>query len=248
MISESLIIWKREIIRFLRSKSRVIGSLGTPLFLFLVLGLGLGGVVNFGGASYAQYLGPGILGMVLMTNSIVFGIMIIWDRRFGFLKEMLVAPISRLSIMAGKTLGGMSISMIQAIMMYLVVLLMGTPFPGIGGFLLILLAMALISLGFTALGIAIAAKMTDFHGFQIIMNFLIMPLFFLSGAVFPISSMPQWLKIVAYANPLTYGVDLLRFLMIDISVFSITVDLAVLSGFAIATTLLGTYLFSKSEA
>ena len=241
------ILWLREIKRFLRSKSRIIGSIAFPSLILIIIGSGLNSVFTMGGLKYSEFLAPGMIGMVLLFSSISFGIMIIWDRQFGFLKEILVAPISRTSIILGKALGGVTTSMVQALLFLVVCFALGIPFPGPAKFVLLLTVMVLIAVGFVLLGIAFSSRMKDFHGFSLIMNFVIMPVFFLSGAFFPLDRLPAWLKWMVYFDPLTYGVDALRFCLINTSSFPIWISLLALTIFGVITTLIGTLLFSTSQ-
>jgi ABC-2 type transport system permease protein len=240
-------LWKREIIRFYRSKSRVIGSLGMPFFFLAILGTGLNGIFSVGGGvSYLQFMAPGIVGMVLMFGSMFSGITVLMDRQFGFLRETLVAPISRLSIVAGKSLGGATTAVIQAVIMLGVAALLGAGLQP-ANILVLLAFMFLISLMFVSFGVAIASLLEDMHGFQMIMNFIIMPMFFLSGALFPLSSAPAILKAVSMADPLTYGVNGLRYLILGVSDIGFVTSLSVVSAFTAVFTILASYLFNRIE-
>jgi len=241
------ILWLREIKRFVRSKSRIIGSLAFPTLILIIIGTGLNPVFAVGRLSYSEFLAPGMIGMVLLFSSISFGIMIIWDRQFGFLKEILVAPISRTSIIVGKALGGVTTSLFQALLFLMVCFAMGIKYPGPLRLILLFIVMGLIATGFVLLGIAFSCRMKDFHGFSLIMNFVIMPIFFLSGAFFPIDKLPEWLKWCVYIDPLTYGVDALRFCMVNSSVFPIWVNLLALITFGALTTSVGTLLFRTTQ-
>jgi ABC-2 type transport system permease protein len=193
-----------------------------------------------------EFIAPGILGMVLMFSSIASGLTVIMDRQFGFLKEILVAPVSRLCIVLGKTLGGATTAILQAL---LIMLLM--PFLGVtlnaAGFLTAFLFMILISVSFVGLGLAIASKMEDMHGFQLVMNFLVMPLFFLSGALFPLSNLPGWLKTLTLIDPLTYGVDGLRGALTGTSAMPFWTNFAVLAIFCAAMLGISAWLFTKKN-
>ncbi|MDT8358465.1 MAG: ABC transporter permease, partial [Methanomicrobiaceae archaeon] len=172
-------IWLRYLTRYLRSKSRIIGSLGMPVFFMLVLGFGLNSVVQVPGMDqgYLGFLIPGIVSMTVLFTSVFSGIQIIWDKQFGFLKETLVAPVSRLEIMFGQTLGGATTACIQGLIILVLSLFLGLELLEVAGFLIALAFMVLIGLSFTAFGIAIASRMEDMHGFQLIMNFVIFPIF-----------------------------------------------------------------------
>ena len=241
------ILWLREIKRFIRSKSRIIGSLAFPTFILIIIGTGLNSVFTVGKLSYIEFLAPGMIGMVLLFSSISFGIMVIWDRQFGFLKEMLVAPISRTSIIVGKALGGVTTAMVQALLFLIVCFAIGIKTPGPLRLMLLFVVMILIAVGFVLVGIAFSSRMKDFHGFSLIMNFVVMPIFFLSGAFFPLDKLPEWLKWFVYIDPLTYGVDALRFCMVSTSTFPIWINLLALIVFGLVATFIGTLLFKTTQ-
>ncbi len=247
MINDIYTIWLREMIRFWRSKSRVIGGLAMPFFWFAIMGTGFNKLIDMGGTSYIEFLLPGIIGMTLLFSSMFSGISVLVDKQFGFMKEILVAPISRLSIMLGKTLGGATTAMINGIIILLLAIIIGISINGFIGILVALLFMLLISSSFVSLGVAVASKMTDTSGFQLIMNFLIMPMFLLSGALFPLNQTPLWMQAIAYVNPMFYGVDGLRGALVGVSILPVAIDILVLLSFCTITVFSGTYLFRKSE-
>jgi ABC-2 type transport system permease protein len=241
------VLWMRQVKRYFRSRSRIIGSLGQPILFMLVFGFGFGPVfAQAGNGDYIQFLGPGIIAMSILFTAIFSGIEIIWDKQFGFLKETLVAPVSRLEIMVGRTLGGATVSVLQG----LIVLIIALAFGFQANWIMLpiaLLFMILIALFFTALGTAIASVLDDMQGFQLIMNFLIMPTFFLSGALFPITGLPAVIKTVTYVDPLTYGVDGLRTALTGIATFSFLTNILVLGILTAIVLVIGSYLFSKIE-
>lgn len=241
-------IWLRNLKRYTRSKSRIIGSLVQPLFFFLALGFGLGAAISggAGGFNYLKFIAPGVVAMSVLFTSIFSGIQIIWDKQFGFLKETLVAPVSRISIMLGQTLGGATTALIQGFFMLVITFIIGglTFGPRI---LIALLFMVLIGISFTALGIAIASRMEDMQGFQLIVNFVIMPIFFLSGALFPITNLPGVLKTIVHFNPLTYGVEGIRYGLLGTSSINPLLCFVVIGGFGLAMIVLGGYLFNKTK-
>lgn len=242
------ILWLRQIKRYFRSRARIIGSLGQPLLLLLALGFGFGPIYEkAGGGNYIQFLAPGIISMGILFTAVFSGIEIIWDKQFGFLKETLVAPVSRLKIMIGRTLGGGTVAVIQGIIIFIISLIIG--FRPVNFYLLLLsfVFMALIALFFTALGTAIASVLEDMQGFQLIMNFLLMPLFFLSGALFPLQGLPKAITVVASINPLSYGVDGLRGTLVNGAHFGLLTDFFVLSIITIVMLIIGSFLFSKIE-
>ncbi len=241
-------LWLRTIIRYFRSKSRIIESLATPLFFLLILGFGLNSVSTIPGTghSFIIFLIPGIITMAVLFTSVFSGIQIIWDRHFGFLKETLIAPVSRNSIMIGQTLGGATTAIIEGMIILVLSLFIVGSFPSVLGFLIAISFMVLISISFSSLGIAIASRMEDMYGFQMIMNFLIMPIFFLSGALFPLTNAPTVLKAIAYVNPLTYGVEGIRYGFLGVvPAINPLISFAVLTGFCIIMVFLGGYLFNK---
>lgn len=242
-------IWLRNIKRYLRSKSRIIGSLGMPMFFLLILGFGLNSVVNIPGMGhdYVGFIIPGIVAMSVLFTSIFSGIQIIWDKQFGFLKETLVAPVSRMEIMFGQTLGGATTSFIQGLIILVLSLFIGAIITSLTGFLIAFLFMLLIGLCFTALGIAIASKMNDMHGFQLIMNFVIFPIFGLSGAIFPIESLPSWIKSIALLDPLTYGVEGIRYGLLGTSHINSLISSLVLGSITLVMVIIGAYLFRKTK-
>jgi ABC-2 type transport system permease protein len=242
------ILWLRQVKRYYRSRPRMLGALGQPILFLFALGFGFGPVfAKAGQGDYLQFLVPGIISQSVLTTSIFAGIEIIWDRQFGFLKETLVAPVSRLSIMVGRTLGGATIAVIQGLIVLTISTVAGFRPVGMGGIVLAVGYMVLTSLLFTALGTAIASVLDDIQGFQLIMNFLVMPLFFLSGALFPVTGLPQVLRIVNAIDPLSYGVDGIRGALVGSAHFGLGFDAVVLGMTAALFLAAGSYLFSKIQ-
>jgi ABC-2 type transport system permease protein len=226
----------------------MIGSLGQPILFLVALGFGLGHIYQqAGGGDYIQFLAPGIIGMAVLFSAMFTGIEVIWDRQFGFLKETLVAPVSRTKIMLGKTLGGATISMFQGIVVFLVSMLIGFRPDSILGIIPMLAFMFLIAMLFTALGTAIASKLEDMQAFPLIINFLIMPLFFLSGALFPLEGLPAALDAVVRINPLSYGVDGLRASLTGASQLGLGLDFAVMAIAGLIVVTIGTHFFKKIQ-
>ncbi len=243
------IMWLREIKRYLRSKSRMVGSLGQPLLFLLALGYGLGATFQKAGeGNYMNFLAPGIIGMSIIFTSVFSGIQVLWDRQFGFLKETMVAPVSRFNIMIGRTLGGATIATIQGIIVFILALIF-TSFRPYSWFLVLpaVLVMLLVGTMFTALGTAIASQLEDMQGFQLIVNFLVMPLFFLSGALFPLEGLPAVLITITKFDPLSYGIDAFRILLSHSGHYSLTLDLSVLVLITLVFLSVGSYLFSKVQ-
>ena len=239
------ILWLRQVKRYFRSKSRIIGSLGQPILFLVALGYGLSSTFSAAGnGNYIQFLAPGIISMSILFTSIFSGIEVIWDRQFGFLKETLVAPVPRWAVMFGRTLGGATTAAMQGLIVLIISLIVGFR-PEIAGIIPALAFMALIALVFTALGTAIASMIEDMQGFQLIMNFVVMPVFFLSGSLFPLSTAPEALKIIAYFNPLFYGVDGLRAVLTSAAFLNPWLDISVIAVIAAAFIGIGAYLFSR---
>jgi len=244
------VLWLREMKRYVRARSRVVGSLGMPFFFLLFLGTGF---KNFRPQSvpehidYLNFLAPGMLAIVLQFGSMFTGMAILWDRQFGFLKEIMVAPVSRVAIVLGRTLGGMTTALMQGFLFIGVALIAGLKISGLSAFLLTPLFMIFIAGAFVNLGLAMASLMRDMQGFSIVMNFIMVPLFLLSGAMFPVEQFPAWVQVFSYVDPLFYGVDGLRYCMIGMSQFSPMVDCAVLFSFCTFMIGLGAYLFSRVD-
>ena len=237
-------LWLREMKHYFRARSRFLGSLATPIFWLAFVGIGLSSAFY---SRYLDFMFPGIIGMSILFTSTFSGVSVLWDKQFGFMKEIFVAPISRVSIVLGKMLGGVSIAMLQGICILLFSKIFGIKIL-LHGVIPSLFIMFLISASYVCFGLIFAARMEDPHGFQIIVNFLIMPMFFLSGALFPITKIPQWLKLLVCINPFTYGVDALRLCLIGEGVFSLAKDVLALLVFFILTLSLATYLFREMEA
>jgi ABC-2 type transport system permease protein len=243
-------LWLREMKWFVRGKVRMVQTVVQPFLWLAIIGVGLSSSFSLqGGGNYLQYMAPGIVGMSLIFSSTMSGVSVLWDKQFGFMKEILVAPVSRTHIMLGKALGGVTVSMFQGILLLFAAGLFGVWPPSILAFLQMLVFMVFISFGFVSLGLALASKIEDPIAFPVVINFLIMPLFFLSGALFFLAAAPSWMKAVATVNPLRYGVDGLRGAMgSPYAEFSPLLDLAVLVTFSVAMILLGGYLFKKMKA
>jgi len=246
-------MWLREMKRFLRVKARVVGSLLMPLFFLAFMGLPMSfmpvrQIPGLEGTGYLDFLAPGIVGMTLLFAGTMSGASVIWDKEFGFLKEVLVAPVNRFSVILGRSLGGMTTAIIQALVIVGIAVAMGVKLSSVSGFFLALVIMILTCATFTGFGLIIATKLGNLEGFMAIMNLIVFPLFFLSGALFPIQSMPSWLRYIMYIDPLTYGVDGLRGTLIGISAFPLWLDFTVLFILCLALATLGAYFFSRMEA
>ena len=242
------VLWLRELKRYTRSRAQIAASLGQPLLYLLALGYGLSPVFRRSGeGSYLQFVAPGVIAMTVLFSSLFSGIQLIWDRQFGFLKETLVAPVPRLSIMIGRTCGAATTALIQGLLVAFVSVLAGfRPVSGTG-VALAFVFLILIAVMFTAVGTTVGSTLRDMQGFQMVMNFLVLPIFFLSGALYPLDHLPVFLTVLTALDPLTYGVDGLRGALIARLHFGWTIDLTVMGGLAIAVTVLGAWRFSRIE-
>ncbi|MBS7650440.1 MAG: ABC transporter permease [Candidatus Bathyarchaeia archaeon] len=235
-------LWLREVKVFMRERSRIVTSIFTPMLWIFVFGGGLGSTVEVKGLNYQVYIYPGILAMSVLFSSVFFGVYIVWDRKIDILKEVLVAPLSRRTIFIGKVLGGCTDSMIQACVMLLMSLGIGL-YLSPAAFLLALSILFLLALSLVSMGLIIGSLMESPEGFNMIVSFLVFPLFFFSGALFPLENLPLWLSTVTYIDPVTYGVDALRTVIIGVSQFPLYIDILVLSGFAASMFTIGTEAF-----
>jgi ABC-2 type transport system permease protein len=242
------ILWLREIKKYVRSPVQMIASLGSPLMYLGVLGFGLGPIFKAAGqGSYLQFVAPGVIGMTILFTSTFSGIALLWDRQFGFLKETLVAPVPRLTIMIGRTLGGASVALLQGCLIFVICLIAGFRPTSWVALPSAFLAMVLIAMNFSALGTLLGSSISQMQGFQLIMNFLVMPLFFLSGALYPLNNLPTVLAVLTRIDPLTYGVDALRGALIGVTHFGYGVDALALVAVGFVLLLLGAWRFSKIE-
>jgi ABC-2 type transport system permease protein len=246
-------IWLREFKVFLREKSRLIASTFTPLLWLFVIGTGFGSVVNnsAGGAAtvdYQKFIFPGIICMSVTFSSVFFGSYIIWDRKFDFLKSVMVAPVSRTAIFVGKTFGGMTTSLIQAAILLVIGLLIGIHYDLVS-IMVIILIILLLSFALTSLGLTIGSYIESLEGFQFIVSFVVFPLYFLSGALFPLKNLPAWLSTLTTLDPVTYAVDALRETMLGISGKNpLLVDSAVLLLSVVVLGAVGILSFRRMKA
>lgn len=242
-------MWLRQLKRYFRSRWRIIGSLGRPLLFLMIFGFGFGPLYRrAGGGDYIDFLAPGIVAMSILFTAVFTGIELIWDRRFGFLKETFVAPVPRTAIMFGKTLGGATVAVIQGVVVMLLAMLVGFRPASLSLLPLALLIMILSAIVFTSLGMAIASRMDDMHAFPLVMNFLVMPLFFLSGALFPLEGVPSVMNAVIKVNPMSYAVDGLRLTLVGAGQFGYLADLGVLAAAGLILVAIGTVLFRRIQA
>jgi len=239
-------LWYREIKVFLREKSRIISSLFTPLLWIIVFGGGLGSSVSLGGTNYQVFIFPGILAMTILFSSIFFGLYIVWDKKIDFFKEVLVAPLSRLTIFAGKMLGGCTDALIQGTLMLGFGVVLGVSYT-LQSVAFAMVFMLVLASATVSIGLVIGSRMESPEGFNLIVSFLVFPLFFLSGALFPIGNLPSWLSIFTVLNPVTYAVDGMRGAMLGQSTFPVLLDFGVVAAFAAVMMVIGSIAFSRMK-
>jgi ABC-2 type transport system permease protein len=246
-------LWYRETKVFLRERSRIISSVINPLLWLLIIGGGLGSAVSFGGINYQTFIYPGILIQTALFSSVFFGVYIVWDKKIDFMKEVLVAPMRRTSIFVGKILGGSTDTLLQVLILLVIgfIFMVGGIMPGLQltpFSVLVSLAFLLVAtVGLVSIGLILGSQMESPEGFQLIISFLVFPLFFLSGALFPITNLPGWLAPFIFVNPVTYAVDGIRGVLLGISRFPLLFDFALVCLFALVMILIGTYAFKKMK-
>lgn len=244
-------LWLRDVKRFLRTPSRIVGSLTFPLMFLVFLGFGFSGAAIPGlpeGVDYLQYLVPGIMGFTMLLGASFAGLAILSDQDVGFLKEILVAPVSRTSIVLGRIAGGSTTAIVQAVLVLALSIPLGFEVAGWLSIPLAAVFLALIAVTFVGFGIVLASQFSDSEGFSLIVQFIVFPLFFLSGAIYPIEGLPQLVQYLALVNPLTYGVDGLRAALVGASTYPLVVDLGALVLSSAVMVSLGAYLFERVEA
>jgi ABC-2 type transport system permease protein len=247
-VSAVFILWLRELKRYSRSRPQIVMSLAQPTLYLVALGFGLGPTFQRAGqGSYLQFLAPGVVAMTILFSSMFSGVGLLFDRQFGFLKETLVAPVPRMQIMLGRTLGSATVATLQGTLMLIVCLIAGFRPVSAAAFALAPFFMLLIAVVFGSLGTAIGSLLEDMQGFQLVMNFLVLPIFFLSGALFPLDNLPVALTVLTRIDPLSYGVDALRGALISSSHFGFAVNAAILGTIAAAFLAFGARCFSRIQ-
>lgn len=244
-------IWLRDLRRFLRDKPRIVGATVQPALFLLFLGTGLskGLTITFRSQDHAGYLAfifPGVIGMSILFTAVFSAISIVWDREVGFLKEVMVAPISRWAVAIGKAMGGGTVATLQGALMLIFAPIVGVKI-GLWTVIILFPIMLFVAISLTSMGIVAAAYMHSMQGFTVVMNFIMLPMFFLSGAMFPISGLPLWMDILVRINPLTYGVDMLRLATIAGNYFPLLTDIGVTGVFGLIMTALAVVIFSRQE-
>lgn len=254
-------VWYRDVLRFFTDRTRIVASLGQPLLFLFVFGSGMAAAMSkLGGGEidYKQFMYPGILGMTVLFTAVFSAVSIVWDREFGFLKEVLVAPVSRTAVALGKVAGGGTVAMLQGTILLLLAPLIGIKLT-VGQAVGLMVLMLLMAAMMTSFGILLAARQRTMEGFQMMMNFLLMPMLFLSGAFFPLTTpgIPGWLEVLARLDPVTYGIDALRQVTLAesvapealeaISLHAVAVDAAVMLAFTVAFIVPAVWLFGRQD-
>jgi len=243
------ILWIRQIKKYFRSRWRIVGAIGQPVLYLLALGYGLGAVfAKAGNGNYLQFLVPGIIVQTILFASIFWGINIIFDRQFGFLKETMVAPAKRLTVFFGSILGGATTTFMQGLLVLILASFLGFRPYSIPMIFVAIVMMALLAIAITSLGAALGSIIDDMPGFQAVNNFIIFPLYFLSSALYPINTAPRALQIIAELNPLSYAVDAMRTTLINQSHFGLPIDFTVLGVTIVVLISVGVYCYNKIEA
>jgi len=237
-------LWYREIKVFTREKSRIVSSLFTPLLWIVVYGGGMGSAISVEGIDYQIFIFPGILTMTILFASIFFGLYIVWDKKIDFFKEVLVSPLSRTTIFAGKMIGGSTDALIQGTAMLALGLLFGLSYS-LQAIALAYLFMLVLASTLVSLGLVIGANMESPEGFNLVISFLVFPMFFFSGALFPIKNLPTYLLVFTMLDPVTYAVDGLRGALLGMSQLPILLNLSVVSAYAAVMIGLGTWTFKR---
>lgn len=238
-------LWYREYKVFLREKSRLISAIFMPLFWYFVFGEGVGSIANVGG-NYQHFIFPGFLAMTIIFSSLFNGAYLVWDKKVDFMKEVLVTPLTRTTVFFGKTLGGMSDSLLQAAILIVIGFFLAIPFTFVNVALSVVILIAL-AVGLVSLGLIIGSFMESPEGFGLVASFAIYPMFLLSGALYPLTNLPKWMQVLTHANPATYAVDGLRSVILGTSSMSYTSNLGILVGFDIALVLVGTWAFNRMK-
>jgi len=250
------IIWYRELLRFVRERSRIVATMAMPLLFLVIFGAGLKNSMGplAPGVDFLQFMYPGIIAMSVLMTSFMGGMSVVWDREFGFLKEVLVAPLSRSGVALGKTLGGATVAMIQGILLLVLAPIVGADLTPLLVLKLVPL-MLLLAVTVSAFGILIASRIQSMQAFPMVMQVVVFPLIFLSGVFFPVNNVPVWLEVLAKINPVTYGVDATRhlFLTLDnglrVSLFGHTMgtleDVAIVLAFGAVAVIAAVWSFEK---
>ncbi len=238
------VIWLREVKKFWRERTRIITAIAQPLMWLFIMGVGLGSSFKSVGFDYLGYVFPGIVSMTVLFASVNSGLGVVWDREFGFFKEILISPVSRAAIVMGKILAGSTTALIQGLLIFLAAPLVGVslslPVVTKG-----IIAIFLLAFSLSSAGVLFGVKISTFHSYSVVMNFVVMPLFLLSGAVFPLQNVPRWIELASRWNPVSYGVDVMRLAINGYALFSLPLSIGVLLGLALITGAGAVYCLQK---
>jgi ABC-2 type transport system permease protein len=238
-------LWYREFKVFQREKSRVVASIFLPLFWFFIFGGGVGSVTTVTG-SYKHFIFPGFLAMTIIFSSIFNGAYIVWDKKMDFLKEVLIAPLSRTTVFIGKVAGGMTDALLQAYILVAIGIIIGIPFT-LSSILLTVIILFVFTIGLVSMGLIVGSFMTSPEGYGLISSFIVYPLFLLSGALYPLDKLPPWMKLLTHIDSATYAVDSLRSVILGISSMPLAFDLTVIVGFDLVLIAIGAWAFNRMK-
>ncbi len=247
-------LWLREILRFIKSRSRVVGSGGQPLIWLAIIGVGFGSAFTFASGQsipYITFMAPGIICMTILFSSIFSGVNVLWDKQFGFLKEILVTPVPRVGIVLGKIAGSTTVSLLSALVVLAIIVLAGViPLKDLSltGLMVAALFMIIVSSIFVAIGLIIASTISSIEGYNVVINFLVLPVFFLSGALFPLSNAPLWMKVLAAIDPMLYGVDGMRGALVGLHNTPVYLDFAAVLAIAVFFIAIADIAFSRIQS
>jgi ABC-2 type transport system permease protein len=239
-------IWYREFKVFLREKSRIISSVFLPLFWYLIFGGGMGSIASVSGVNYHHFIFPGFLAMTVIFTSLFNGAYIVWDKKVDFLKEVLIAPLSRTTIFVGKVCGGVTDALLQAYILLFIGIFIGIPYTLVSVVLSVIMLFAL-TIGLVSMGLIFGSFMESPEGYGLISSFIIYPLFLLSGALYPLDKLPGWMKLLTHIDPATYAVDGLRGALLGISSLPFISNLVIILGIDALLIAVGTWAFNRMK-
>ena len=238
-------LWYREFKVFLNERSPILSAVFLPMFWYFIFGSGVGSITTTG-VNYQHFIFPGFLAMTIIFSSLFNGAYIVWDKKIDFLKEVLIAPLSRTTIFVGKVAGGMTDALIQAFILIIIGAIIGIPFTVVN-ILYTVFILFIFTIGLVSLGLIIGSFLENPESFGLVSSFVVYPLFLLSGALYPLDTLPSWMKILTHLDPATFAVDGLRNVILGISSMSLAQNLSVLIAFDVSLILIGTWAFNRMK-
>ena len=239
-------LWYREFKVFLNERSRVISAVFLPVFWYFIFGSGVGSITASGNIKYQHFIFPGFLAMTIIFSSLFNGAYIVWDKKIDFLKEVLIAPLSRTTIFVGKVAGGMTDALLQASILIVIGFFLGIPFT-VGNVILSMIILFAFTIGLVSLGLIIGSFLESPESFGLVSSFVVYPLFLLSGALYPLDKLPQWMSVLTRVDPATYAVDGLRNVILKASTMSLAHDLFIVLLFDVSFIIIGTWAFRRMK-